>query len=126
MDKSSIEVAKANYVARMDDLSRELEQVKADLYQATKENQELKEVEKNLRDQLNDSERECYRLESALERAYNKQDAMRDFIRKLKDQGSADARKMVELYEEVLALHRQVNNLPRTVAAAPTFEDFPL
>ena len=63
-----------SYVARMDELQHELEVTQMDNCQLTVENDRLKEVEKNLRDQLHDCERDSYRLESQLEKAYEKQD----------------------------------------------------
>ena len=107
-----------SYVARMDELQHELEVTQMDNCQLTVENDRLKEVEKNLRDQLHDCERDSYRLESQLEKAYEKQDHMRSYIRKLKDQASVDTRKIIQLQEEVMALH----HIPRR-DVPPAFAD---
>ena len=120
MDKSSIEVAKTNYVARMDELSRQLDAAKADLQQTMQENVRLKEVEHDLRDNLYDCDNELSRLERALEKAYERIDNLKNRVCELRRQELVDTRKIVKLQEELLKL---LQPTPPAAQAPPAFAD---
>ena len=126
MDKSSIEVAKTNYVARMDELSRQLDAAKADLQQTMQENVRLKEVEHDLRDNLYDCDNELSRLEGSLEKEEQKNHLLRVQNKRLRQRETANGAKIIQLHEEIKALHKPYLHLPAgvtTAQAPPAFAD---
>ena len=124
MDKTSQTVPNIhpNYIARMDELQQDLESTRMDLHQAMQENSRLKNSEKGAREYAYDADRELSRLEAALEKAYEKNDILRMQVKRLKDRQAIDARKIIELHEEIKVLHKPYLHLP-TAQAPPAFAD---
>ena len=111
----------------MDELQHELEVTRMDLHQVSQENKRLKESENNLRDHLYDQDNDLSRLERELEKAQEEMDLMRSKIRKLQQQRLVDARKIIQLHEEIKVLHKPYLHLPAaavpTAQAPPAFAD---
>ena len=111
-----------NYVARMDELSRQLDETQMDLKLVTEENQRLKISEQRAKEYAYDADNELSRLEGALEKEEEKNNILRAQLKRLKGRQAADAANIIQLHEEIKELYKPYLRLPAAIAP-PAFAD---